>query len=278
MTTKVVSIAVFGEGDKYAQYLPSFVIAHLNLFPISEGWALRVHTDRIVDENKYGLLLRRLVSQGLIKLESMGPAILTKAMLWRMAPVFDAEVDYVFCRDLDACPMPRDRAICNQFIVSEAMISAPHDNMAHAGIMGGMCGFWADPFRKTMSWNSLDDLYAAAGKSDSEWAQHGTDQNVLNRLVSNNPNITLLEHRFNGWTEGHPTCYRRSAGAYGCQAWSAPTPDIGVSKLTGELAKQADRLANHMGAAGYDHLTARKFWEEHGDPEIAAQIAACERL
>ena len=68
----------------------------------------------------------------------------------------------------------------------------------------------------------------------------------------------------------------RPRGEYRCKSWSTPTPDIGKSKLPPELQTQADLLANHLGAAGYDIERARKFWEEHGDSEITRLVKECE--
>jgi len=273
---KVVSIAVFGDADRYAQYLSAFVRAHLNLFPISDGWRLCVHIDDNVAKCRHGEFIRRLGAAGLVDAEQMGSAALTKAMLWRMKPVF-SDADYVFCRDLDACPMPRDRAVCDQFIVSQATVHTVHDNLAHAGIMGGLCGFRVAAFQRETGLRALDDLYRFANIGDDIWRLHGTDQNVLNRLICRPGGPIVLEHRFAGWTNGSPTGYRRSPGIYdGQQAYSAPTPDVGVSKLQGELARKADRLAAHMGAAGYDHLAAQQFYDEHGDPAVAEAVRVCE--
>lgn len=108
---KVISIVVFGEGDRYAQYLPAFVRAHLNLFPLDEAWELRVHIDDTTIKSKWGIFLHALSDEGLIKVVLMGTvAAATRAMLWRLRPVFSNDVSYSFSRDLDACPMPRDRA------------------------------------------------------------------------------------------------------------------------------------------------------------------------
>lgn len=274
---KVISIALFGQRHEgYAAYLPSFVLAHHSIFPADEGWSLRVHVDSIVDDGRHGRFIARLADAGLVDVARMGPAILTRAMLWRMAPVFEEGVDYAFPRDLDACPMPRDRKACDQFIFSACVVSTVHDNMAHAGIMGGLCGFHAPKFREAMGLQTLDDLYARAKTTDAEWAQHGTDQNVLNRLICRPGGPILLEHRFNGWTEGKPGAYRREAGIYECAAYSTPLSDAGTSVFVGEVARQADRLANHLGAAGYDHEAARRFYEEYGDPSIARRVRECE--
>jgi hypothetical protein len=282
---KIVSIALFGGGDKYAQYFYAFVLGHLNLFPGRDGWSLRVHVDDEVAGSPIGEAIRRLQGRGLVEYRYMGMSLgaagtllLTKCMMWRCAPVFDADAEYVFCRDIDAAPMPRDRAACEQFIVSKAAVHTVHDNLAHAGIMGGLCGFYAPEFRKLTELCSLDDLYAFANKTDAEWALHGTDQVVLNKMTQNQK-VTLLEHRFNGWTEGKPGPHRREASGYECVGFSTPMLDVGLSRwIDGHyLIAMADCLANHLGAAGYDYVAARQFWEKYGDQQIAKEVRDCEK-
>lgn len=281
---KVVSIALFGDstrkdgsGQNYHVYLSNYVLAHLNLFPVIDGWELHVHVDDITINSNYGRFLTRVSSRvDSIKTLMMGSAGLTKAMLWRMRPVFSSTIQYSFCRDIDCIPMPRDRAICDTFIASNCAVHAPADSMSHAGVMGGMCGFKNSAFRIITGIESLDELYAFAKKSEAEWAQHGTDQLVLNRLIDRADGPTLLEHRYNGWHAGPGKYPARKAGEYRCKSWSTPVPDKGKSKLSPELQAQADLLANHLGAAGYDVAAARVFWTEHGDPEISKLVKECE--
>jgi hypothetical protein len=283
---KIYSTALFGSGDQYAQYLPAFLLGALNLFPEDEGWRVRVHADDVVMDTRRGAFLACLLGSGLIDLRVMDPAPLTRAMLWRMAPVFEEGVDFVFCRDIDAPPMPRDRAVCERFMTSPASIGTCHDNLAHAGVMGGLCHFRTREFREQSGIHTLEELYKYAAQSDEQWAQHGTDQNVLNRLVSQQSRLVLLEHRFNGWTEGRPGKTDRQAGTYGCKAWSTPTPDKGHSVMHSRYGfgplfaatVAADTLGNHLGCAGYDHEAARAFWEQHGDRRISNIVAACERV
>lgn len=287
---KVISTALFGEsagrvpdkthygGEWYGAYLGSFVRAALNIFPRSEGWEVHIYAD--IQTATSNVLLGRLAERGLIGLGvASGPVIHTRSMLWRLIPVFDPEVDYVFCRDLDALPMPRDRACCEAFIRSKCVTHVVHDNVQHGGVPGGLCGFWAPELRRATGWNSIDDVYAAAGESDKTWARHGTDQLVLARLLVRPGGPRLLEHRFAGWTRGKPTKMdHRRAGRYPCGGLSQLVPDDGISSLSTALTAQADRLADFMGAAGYDHRAASAFWDEHGDPEVRREVEACEYL
>lgn len=271
---KIVSIALFGDENKYGNGLRAFVLAHLNLFPLDEGWMLRVHLSDSVYAGRRGQFLRRMAALGLLEVRAMGEAPLTKAMLWRMAPVFDKNVDYVFCRDLDCCPMPRDRAVCEQFIKSECIISAVHDAPAHSGVMGGLSGYWAPRFREHFKLYSLETLTDTARPTD-DYAKHGTDQDVLNRLICREGGPTLLEHRYAGWSGAEPNVNpAREAGEYLCPAWSTPTPNVGISKFSAE--QEADRLANHLGAAGFDVERAERFYEEHGDLAITRMVLECE--
>ena len=272
---KVVSISFFGEGDEYGQYLPAFVRAHLNLFPVSEGWRLRVHCDDLVTKTERGAQLIRLGSAGIIDVVFMGPAEYTKAMLWRIAPVFEKDVDYVFCRDIDCCPMPRDRAVMEQFIKSGATVHTVHDNVLHIGMMGGLCGFHAPSFREITGFGTLAQVYAFAESQRANWSEKGTDQHILSKICIRPGGPTLLEHRFNGWHRG-PTQKPRGPSAYPCPAYSAPIPHVGISPFDAERAAQADLLANHLGAAGFDHAAAVRFYDEHGSEEVARVMAASE--
>lgn len=269
---KVVSIALFGPGNGYAQYSASWMKAHLNLFPIADGWMLRAHLGIDIDE-KWKKFYVSLAGRGLIEIEWMEHAALTAAMLWRVRPVFDPAVDYVFCRDLDALPMPRDRRACEEFIRSECDFGSIHDNLQHFATLGGLCHFRTKTFREVMKLDSMDALIRAAGNRN--WLVKGCDQIVLNELVLRNPDIKFLEHRFNGWTNADPGPHRREAGSYACQSWSTPLADAGMAVM-GPVTDLADRLANHLGAAGYDHEFASKFYDKYGDREISAAVQEAE--
>lgn len=277
---KVVSVALFGDGDQYGRYLGAFVRAHLNLFPRHEDWRLRVHVDPIVAAGAYGRILLNLEEAKLLEVRCIEPAILCRAMLWRMLPVFEKtqyvfDEEYVFCRDIDALPMPRDRACCDQFIVSKATVHTIHDHQLHVGIMGGLCGFRSQEFRQTTGFRSLDDVYNAAGQAP--WGLKGADQVALNSLLLRPDGPTLLEHRYAGWLKGPHLHQGKTAGAYPNDSWSAPVPDGWMCNGSlSPLYAQADLLGDHLGCAGFDYEAATKFWDDHGDPRVTQHVAECE--
>lgn len=287
---KVVSYALFGDGSKYTQYLRALVRAHLNLFPISAGWKMRVAYDDKILSSPTGDLLRAYSWDSLIEIDYRGTAPLCRSMLWRVAPAFDEDVSHVFCRDVDSPPMPRDRIISDQFVQFGGSVGTAHDNVAHIGIMGGLCHFDAKQFREGTGLGSLDELrtWAESSPRRVDWAKHGADQDVLNRLVAESPKLTILEHRYYGWRDGAQHLEgRRDAGVWPHpeRAWSTPMPGspssttpikFGDASPTRWEIHSADRLGAHLGCAGYDHEAAVKFWDTYGDPKIAAQVRKCE--
>src|SRR5882672_3502655 len=107
---KVVSLSLFGEESRYAAFVPAVVRAFFVIFPKGEGWSLRLHHDDCLYWSNLGAELHEMQVSGIVDLRYMGrKPQLCWGMLWRLAPVFDEDVDVVFCRDLDALPMPRDR-------------------------------------------------------------------------------------------------------------------------------------------------------------------------
>lgn len=281
--SKIVTTALFGDGDKYAQYLRAWIRGVLNLFPKHEGWLPWVMIDDVAAASKHGQFIARLNDVGLVAVLQLRREPLTRAMLWRMLPVFanPGEADYVFCRDLDSPPMPRDRACCDFFMTTDCVVHTIHDNVAHAGIMGGLCGFRSRAFVDTTGFAKLEDLCAAAKFTDDVWAQHGADQIALNRLLNRSDGPKLLEHRFAGWQGGQPDqAPRRKPGLYICPGASALVPNAGRAWLPGldpDVVAAADRLGAHLGCAGYDHEAARDFWDRKGNFAIAASVHACER-
>ncbi len=291
MNTKVVSLALFGTGEGYAEYVSTFALAHANLFPKSEGWRLylAVIDEKLTTSTKK--IIGRLASEGLLEFEVHPPAALCKTMLLRMHPVFQPDTDFVFCRDLDAIPMPRDRACCDAFISAaeskKVVVSTIHDHQMHVGIMGGLCGFYAPALCMQMNWHSVEDIYAAANYTEEQWDTKGADQLALNKLLLKANGPRLFEHRFNGWHGGPGVHPARGPGQYACAGVSAPVPDtwgphdyatslMCSRKENKHLIVRADLLGRHLGCAGYNIEAARKFWFEYGDREIADKIRACE--
>ncbi len=266
---RVISLAIFGEGGYWA-YLPAYVRAHHILFP---GYELRIHHDEAIYRMPYGAELHGLQARGLVKLVFMGSRQgqgKCEKMLWRLAPAWDPEVEYVFARDVDGLPTWRERCATEEFIASaevgETNLHSILDNIAHCGIMGGLSGAKASALCSLAP--TFEAFIAAAGYSDEEWAQHGADQNYLNSKVATK--LRVFEHAvFEVTGEDGEIPFKRTK----------PTTETAV-KFATEIApfddervpltsKQfSDSLIPYMGVAGYAIDRAMSFYNGFDVREI----------
>lgn len=165
-------------GKFFPAYLPLLVRAHQVVWP---GWELRIYHDDSLYSSGYGAQLLRLERAGLLRLVYMGPPkTLCGSMLWRLAPLWDPEVEVVACRDIDSCPQPRDRAAVERFAATGKAVHVIHDCTSHAGVMGGTLGLRAALVRPRLG-ASLE-AFLASIKQDLN--QHGADQEVLRRRLA----------------------------------------------------------------------------------------------
>lgn len=251
---RVVSYALFGENTRYAQFLPAVLRAHHALFSKSQGWELRIHLDDNALGTKYGAVLESLAREGLVELRWMRMAPLCRAMMWRLAPLWDDEVEVTFCRDIDALPTPRDRTCMEAFMASPAWVHTIHDNQMHDGIMGGLSGFKR---KAKLAASSLEALCSLAGRVD--WAKHGTDQDVLNRFFQ----LPLFEHYFLAPRNQRTVVAR------------APVPPNGEDPR--------DALVAHLGASGFDveravqHYRTEAMLRSDDFPRIETLISQAEK-
>ena len=184
---KVISLAVFNHKKHayrpgyYWQHLKHTVWGYLCLFPDYELW---IYHDESLYNNYYGGVILRLASAGLIKLKFMGtnPDI-CKAMLWRLEPLFDSDVDFLFCRDTDHTPTHREHKMNEQFISSGKVLHCVQDNPAHScPMLGGLVGFKTKDTKSRLRCDSVSELIRLHSYED-KLNEHGTDQEFLNKHV-----------------------------------------------------------------------------------------------
>ena len=168
------------QGRFFLNMLPMVVHAHSVTFPDFE---LRIHHDDRVMEFEYFHAMEEMNAEGLLRLVPMGPAKrLCSSMLWRLCPIWDEDVEYVVCRDVDSLPMHRDRKMIQDFMDSGATAHLILDSESHGGLMGGMTAFHAPKLRaKFPHIQNLDELLLIDGTIDMN--QHGADQIFLNRHI-----------------------------------------------------------------------------------------------
>lgn len=257
----VVSLALFGDGDRYRRYLPTAIRAHHALYA---GWTLRIHHDRTLDSNYYGKALRALASRGLVELVLVdGPVLKFKAMLWRLLPLWDKKVERFICRDVDTVPVVRERLAVEEWIKSDLAFHAISDRAVDHNwpTLGGMIGFLVKPSLSLLkNPTSFDDLLVnTVCWPDEIWSGKKrvsgcteNDQFFLGEhlwpVLKNN----ALEHRL--------------SGSHRFEARQTLTSVVAV----------ADAFVPFIGSADVDLPRALSFYKMHGNRE--KEISECERV
>lgn len=275
----VVSTVLFGEAEKYRQYLPVVVRAHLNLY---RGWVLRIYHDEKLAFGSYSRVLRGLQSRGLVELVYVPDEIMYhKAMLWRLLPLWDDTVERFLLRDIDTLPTYRERRAVETWVRSGLAVHAMGDVRGRHDwcMLGGMVGFHdgardllrAGPGREL---DTPDKFFAVRGGWPPEvWRG---DRRMSN--WSSNNQMFLADYV---WSDVRSSaCEHRLSGA---RAYDAKLSFIDVDPFEGEdlgvpwaIRDSADGFVPFIGAAEIDLAAALAFYKQHGDSNVERAVAECE--
>jgi hypothetical protein len=254
---KVISYSLFGYGVthpdcfSFNSYLRGLMInVRMNrlIYPEFENW---VYTDVNTFE-AHKKLIESLVVAGLIKINIMPDAPLCKAMLWRICPVYDHDVDVVLCRDLDSPTTYRERQCVQYWLESFKTVHAITDSISHRiPMLGGMIGLKAGAFRdwtKTTSWDELIGKYGA-----HDFTRKGSDQDWINGYIypifAQQGNDSITQHYIKGMPNTWLSDYRNTV------------PDVTVP-IANDLRESND-VCGHIGAAGWYESAMFKFLRKH---------------
>jgi hypothetical protein len=169
------------KGIFFVNFFPTMIRAFHIAYP---GWQMWIHHDERVRKFPYFNSLERMDAAGLLKLVPMGKAeTLCGSMLWRLNPIWEEDVEYVACRDVDSFPMHRDYNMLNEFVGYGSVAHAILDSESHCGpLMGGMVAFRAPSFKRLFpGFESLKQLMLL--KSGIDLNIHGSDQTFLNQVI-----------------------------------------------------------------------------------------------
>jgi hypothetical protein len=198
MGKKVVSLALFEPRDPaqrrnfcFTSYLPAVIRGHLSAYA---GWELWIHHDSSLYSCDYGDTLVRLSKAGKIKLIYCGEAYrLCEAMLWRMKPIWEEDVEWVATRDVDAVPQPRDWRCLENFVANAGTVQVIHDSESHSGLMGGTACYNAGRLRARIGHGTWEQFRADAEK----WgvSDYGTDQKFLKHTIKEADSVVRFPPR-----------------------------------------------------------------------------------
>lgn len=234
---KIIAYSLFGYGKDrqkncfvFADYLRGLLVNIRLARLVYPEWTIRVHVDISTHEG-----LKDILHNLPIEIEMCEDAPLTKAMLWRMKPCFDENVEYTICRDLDSPLTYREAQAVNYWIKSGKAAHAITDSISHnIPMMGGMIGFWKyiRDYTKASDWNDLVS-------KEFNFSEKGTDQALLNKYVY--PYFAKGDSITQHYVLGMPNTFLSDFHT------SIPDIDIGVP----EEYKDTNDTCGHIGAAGY---------------------------
>jgi hypothetical protein len=240
---KAISYALFGYNKErqqncfdFASYLRGLLMSIRMNRLVFPGWENVVQTDQST-YNAYKELFDSLP----IVVNVNDDAPLTKAMLWRMKPVFEYNnYSHVICRDLDSPPTYREAQCVQEWVNSNLAAHAITDSISHGvpllgGMIGFVTGYW--PMRtKLQHWG---DMFKDC---NIDFSRKGADQDYLNSKIYPcfaDPNApAIMQHYILGMPNTFLPGYRNS------------TPLIPVESVPEEM-NESNECCSHMGQAGW---------------------------
>lgn len=266
---KAISFSLFGyergrfdncfSHDSYVRGL------HLNIrlarlvFP---GWVVVLNIDQATYNSPYKKIFDWHVAKGFmrIKLFSNGEP-LCKAMLRRLETVFDYThpnwtYSHVICRDLDSIPTYRDALMVQEWINEDKALHCITDSVSHTiPMMGGMVGFrpgYVNDLMKitTEPGQAFDRLMDMSGGIN--YNVKGSDQDFLNRVMYPKLCTNATEH----FIKGRPHDLVEGNGRHYSVPQIACESEFPINH---QQLEETDRLAGHVGAAGFYESPTMKF-------------------
>lgn len=266
---KAISYAFFDNGKHpdcfdANSYLRGFLfnirLAKL-LYP---DWTIILHLD--AETKLKHPIIQDLVADRQIKITICNAAPLTKAMLWRMKPVFEMGSDgfhiyeAVICRDLDSPLTYKERLCVQQWLDHGKAAHAITDSVSHdQPMMGGMIGFLPKNFTQYTGYNDFENMCSGGWPFENK----GTDQHLLAQKIypafADKGRDSITQHYLLGYgqtwlSDWHNTVPEIDLKPYGVpdemrEAWAAPHQG----------------LCGHIGAAGHYSPTTEKFLRKHAE-------------
>ena len=243
----------------YCNGLRAICRAHHTLFP---DWEWRIYHDGTISKCPVASVLLKYEAAGLVKLVDMGAeSEICRAMIWRMRPAWEGDVEITLCRDLDSLPTPREAMAVRQFVESGAGMHCITDHPQHGiPIMGGLCGFHNETLKNLTQLGSYEAFIAG-----EPLARHGDDQLLLSRKVWPMMQNSMCEHRFAGFATSE-----RAVKSY-----SSPSP-LDLPWVPGDVLVGGDALIPFMGVPGFDPHEAVDFYNKSGPRDLMEKISQTE--
>ena len=184
---------------------------------------------------------------------------LTKAMLWRLKPIFHYEhpnwkYTHIICRDLDSPPTYREAQAVKHWINKDTAAHAITDSVSHnLPLLGGMIGFKCGDFIGMTQKRDWDSLFSGV---DIDFSRKGADQDYLNKYLY--PTFATFDR--SSITQHYPLGMANTF----LPGYNNNIPDLELG-LSYDL-KESNNVCGHIGSAGYYEAAMfkflRKYWHD----------------
>jgi len=194
---KLISYALFSHPsalpfERLAYVRGFYFNARMNnlMFP---DWRTHLEVDRVTHDEFAGLFKWLIENNNLdIHVNEVSP-LLCEGMIWRMKPVWTADITHVLCRDCDSITTYREAQCVQQWLESDYHHHAINDNPAHGGLMGGMVGFETAHLKSIMGWTSWEQMISGYNLSE-----RGSDQQLMNERMGKYIAPSTMLHKIQG--------------------------------------------------------------------------------
>lgn len=274
----VITYALFGFGKEkhpdcfdaksYIRGMMHCIRMNMLLYPT---WTTRIETDTDTF-NAFQNLFWALDKLDKVQIRRNEPAPLTKAMLWRLKPIFELNADqtkvftHVLCRDLDSPATYREVQAVQYWINKEKAAHAITDSVSHTiPMLGGMVGFIPDWFTMRVGVSNWNDLFNGCG---IDFNRKGADQDFLNQFIypkfAQPGSDSITQHYFNGmpntFLSDYKTCLCPPTAGH---VRNCPN-DTDLLNYDAKL-KESNTIAGHIGASGSYQTALTKFLMQYKD-------------
>jgi len=182
----ILSYVLYGDKDRYWAPLPMTLIANSLIFP---DFKMLFHIPPEIQQHRFFPILKQVSEKTDFVTIKVVPYTYkrTQPTLWRMMPLWDNKVRYMFCRDVDTIPVKDEvrsmRLFMQKADKSKYMIHGIRSYKLHTTyLMAGLSGFHCEKIREMgILLESFDEYMRFAKKYNkqcSNWAW-GCDQEAL---------------------------------------------------------------------------------------------------
>ena len=224
------------------------------------GWTVILHTDRETHD-----AYQRYFELMPITVNVLPSAALTKAMLWRLKPVYeknwseeaqgftDWKYTHVLCRDLDSPVTYREAQAVQYWINKDKAIHCITDSVSHnLPMLGGMIGIRPHYFTERTNTKTWDELMSLGAHID--YSNKGADQVFLNSHIypvfSRHGHDSVTQHYLEGMPNSFLTDYHR-------EIQPLDLPDVPFEyKCTNDCAV-------HIGQSGWNETPTLKIFNKY---------------